>query len=197
MGTRLGMKHVQLGERPHVQLFTSHTNVIKYSYMWCIHYKQVKSIWLHLEFTLNMFHPYTCPHTFFTRESSLHFLKFFYVLVYLLFWWPLATWNDFSIDLWSEFWVCYLTSINSHSYIFAVCVFSIPLQAHSQKQRESWTESNSLKHFLSVMSQSLRQLDSWLLSLIYKSEVYIIPYRRATWCIHRQQWEEEVTDVQK
>ena len=37
-------------------------------------------------------------------------------------------------------------------------------------------------------------LDSWLLdlSLNYKGEVYIIPYRRATCCIHKQQWEEEV-----
>ena len=33
------------------------------------------------------------------------------------------------------------------------------------------------------------------LNLNYESKVYIIPYRRATWCIHRQQWEEEVTGV--
>ena len=37
------------------------------------------------------------------------------------------------------------TSINTHSYILQFCVFSIPLQAHSQKP-----ESNSLKYFLSV-----------------------------------------------
>ena len=43
------------------------------------------------------------------------------------------------------------------------CVFSIPLQAHSQKQRGK-LESNSLKHFLSVWAWVTQVLDSCLLS---------------------------------
>ena len=30
---------------------------------------------------LNMFHPYPCPHTFFTSQSSLHFLKCIYIFL--------------------------------------------------------------------------------------------------------------------
>ena len=40
----------------------------------------------------------------------------------------------FSHLKWFEFAT---TSINTHSYIFTVCVFSIPLQAHLQKQRKA------------------------------------------------------------
>ena len=44
--------------------------------------------------------------------------------------------------------------------------------------------------------KSLRRLGAIISMIKFKSEVYIISYRRATWCIHRQQWE-EVTGVRQ
>ena len=90
--------------------------------MWCIHYKQLSQsdcIWnpitttltslsqkntcrdiyvgvscgqLDMRSFLNMFHPYPCPHTFSTSESSLHSLKFFLLCLFVYFFGgPLAT----------------------------------------------------------------------------------------------------------
>ena len=71
---------------------------------------------------LNMFHPYHCPHTCFTSESSLHFLKFLCLFVYFL----MAFGQVISLPP--------PGSINTHSYIFAVlCVWHTP-----RSREESW-----------------------------------------------------------
>ena len=111
---------------------------------------------------------YPCPHTFFTSQSSLHFLKFkkkhFTVLVCLLFdgLWPLEMVNlppplstHININ----------TSNNTHLCSFVCLVFHF---RHTPQKQRGKLESNSLKHFPGSVSEpeSLRRLDSWLLSLI-------------------------------
>ena len=140
---------------------------------------------------LNMFHPYPCPHTFFTSESSLHFLKSFKKFLMCLF-------VYFFDGLWPLEMIRVCHHQHQHSFLhlcsFVCLVFHF---RHTPRSREeSWKATVWSTSSVSE-PESLRRLDSWLLSLIYKSEVYIIPYRRATWCIHRQQWEEEVTGVRQ
>ena len=90
-------------------------------------------------------------------------------------------------------WVCHHQhqhSLHLCSLVYLVFHFKHPPGSREERQRAIVWSTASVTE-----PESLRQLDSWLLSLNYKGEVYIIPYRVATCCIHRQQWEEEVNKV--
>ena len=117
---------------------------------------------------------------------SWNFFKIFLMCLFVYFFdglWPLEMIRD-----------CHHQ--HQHSFLhlcsFVCLVFHF---RHTPRSREESWPKQQFEALQSLVSgpESLRWLDSWVLSLIYKSEVYIIPYRTATWCIHRQQWEEEVT----
>ena len=93
------------------------------------------------------FHQWVIP-TFLEIKKKLN------VLVCLLFWWPLATWNDSSLPPPASTLI--LTSLQ-------FCVFSIPPQAHSQKQSGK-QQFEALPQCLSL-SHSIRRLGA-ILSMI-------------------------------
>ena len=138
---------------------------------------------------LNTFHPYLVPILFSPVSLPYIFLikKTSNVLVCLLF--------DDLLPL-EMIWVCHHQHQHSFLHLCSFVYLVFHFRHTPRSREESWKATVWSTSSVSE-PESLRRLDSWLLSLIYKSKVYIIPYRRATWCKHRQQCEEEVTGVRQ
>ena len=75
---------------------------------------------------LNMFHPYPCPHTFFTSQSSLHslkFLKIFYCAFWLAMYGHVLPVVKMRLELSNKINVaCYLTKVYRDVLIFQAII---------------------------------------------------------------------------
>ena len=93
-------------------------------------------------------------------------------------------------------WLEFATTTSTLILTSAVLCLVFHFKHTPRSREESWKATVWSTSSVSE-PESLRRLGAILsvIKLIYKNEVYIISYRKATQCIHRQLWEEEITGV--